>query len=217
MVSLVGPRETLRQLAAMEGGPVVSARIVPEQVDMSRRGVPQRVRAPISLPRDVSSNGAILRVSPSEVSVEFTLRRDTATITIASAPVQVLLPPPEAGRWEVRISPEDLFLRDIEVSGPAEFINQIRANEVRFVAVLALSSDDLERGITQKSAALATLRDGVISLPPSGVRIGVRNSTVRFEVVREEGVPGQGGQGGAGGLSSNGGAVRLSMPALAPQ
>lgn len=210
-VSIVGPRATIRQLAAMEGGPVLLARIVPEQVDMSRRGVAQRVRAPIGFPREMSINGGAVRVSPAEATVEFVLRRDTSTITIPSAPVQVLLPPPEAGRWEVRIMPEDLFLRDIEVSGPTEFINQVRANEVRLVAVLALSSDDLERRITKKSAALTTLRDGVITVPPSGARITVRSSNVRFEVVREE------GGGPAGGLSSRGGAVGISAPALSPQ
>lgn len=218
VVSIVGPRDALRQLASMEGGPVVSARIVPEQVDASRRGVSQRVRGPVGLPRDLASNGGSLRVSPPEVTVEFMLRRDTSTITVASAPVQVLLPPPEAGRWEVRIAPEDLFLRDIEVSGPTEFINQVRANEVRLVAVLALSSDDLERGLAQKNAALATLRDGVIALPPSGVRITVRNATVRFGVFREDGAPaapggagGPGVSGGSGGSASRGGGVSSTV------
>ncbi len=181
---LVLSRPIAEQLEAMDGGPFVLARIDPSQIDMSRRGLPQRVRATLSLPNGVTANGGTARISPPESIVEIVIRRDSATITVPSAPVQVLLPPTEAGRWEVRILPEDLFLREIEIVGPSEFVNQVRANDVRLVAVLSLSSDELERGITEKRASLATLRDGMIGQPPPGARIEAKDPVVRFEVIR---------------------------------
>jgi hypothetical protein len=66
----------------------------------------------------------------------------------------------------------------------------VRNNDVRLVAILSLSSDELERGITEKRASIATLRDGVIGQPPSGVRIEVRDPNVRFEIVRIGAAPG---------------------------
>ncbi len=181
---LVLSRPIAEQLEAFDGGAFVVARIDPSQIDTSRRGLPQRVRATVGLPNGVIANGGTARITPPETIVEIVIRRDTATITVPSAPVQVLLPPTEAGRWEVRILPEDLFLREIEIVGPSEFVNQVRSNDVRLVAVLSLSSDELERGITEKRASLATLRDGLIGQPPPGARIEARDPVVRFEIIR---------------------------------
>ncbi len=187
---LMVPRAVAEQMEALQGGPFVLARIEPSQIDTARRGTPQRVRATLNLPAGITLNGGTARFTPPEALVELIIRRDTATFTVPSAPVQVLLPPTEAGRWEVRILPEDLFLRDVEVIGSSEFVAQVRNNDVRLVAVLSLSSDELERGITEKRASVATLRDGVIGQPPSGVRIEVRDPSVRFEIVRIGGAPG---------------------------
>jgi hypothetical protein len=183
---LILSRPIAEQLEAIDDGAFVLARVDPAQIDMSRRGLPQRVRATLSLPNGITANGGTARITPPECIVEIVIRRDTATITVPSAPVQVLLPPTEAGRWEVRILPEDLFLREIEITGPSEFVNQVRATDVRLVAVLSLSSDELERGITEKRASLATLRDGMIGQPPPGARIEARDPLVRFEIVRRE-------------------------------
>jgi hypothetical protein len=181
---LVLSRPIADQLEALESGAFVLARVDPAQIDMSRRGLPQRVRATLGLPNGITANGGTARLTPPECIVEIVIRRDTATMTVPSAPVQVLLPPTEAGRWEVRILPEDLFLREIEITGPSEFVNQVRANDVRLVAVLSLSSDELERGVTEKRASLATLRDGMIGQPPPGARIEAKDPLVRFEIVR---------------------------------
>lgn len=189
-IDLMVPRAVAEQLEALQSGPFVLARVETSQIDTTRRGVPQRIRATLNLPPGVTLNGGISRFSPPESIVELIIRRDTSSFTVPSAPVQVLLPPTEAGRWEVRILPEDLFLRDVEVIGTSEFVSQVRNNDVRLVAVLSLSSDELERGITEKRASIATLRDGVISQPPSGVRIEVRDPGVRFEIVRLASEPG---------------------------
>lgn len=194
---LVLSRATAEQLEALEGGPFVLARVEPAQIDMSRRGIPQRIRATLTLPNGVSANGGASRIAPPEAMVELIVRRDTASTIVPAAPVQVLMPPTEAGRWEVRILPEDLFVRDIEVVGPSEFVNQIRANDVRLVAVLSLSSDELERGVSEKRASIATLRDGVIGQPPQGARVEARDPVVRFEVVARGGSPTQPGASGA--------------------
>jgi hypothetical protein len=187
---LMVPRAVAEQMEALQGGPFVLARVEPSQIDTARRGAPQRIRATLNLPAGVTLNGGTARFSPPEALVELIIRRDTSSFTVPSAPVQVLLPPTEAGRWEVRILPEDLFLRDVEVIGASEFVAQVRNNDVRLVAILSLSSDELERGITEKRASIATLRDGVIAQPPSGVRIEVRDPNVRFEIVRIGAAPG---------------------------
>lgn len=190
-------RTAAEQLQGLEGGAFLVARVDPGQVDNARRGLPQRVRAGLNLPPGVTTNGGTVRIVPAEAVVEIVIRRDTASLTVPAAPVQVLMPPTEAGRWEVRITPEDLFLRDIELVGPSEFINQVRTNEVRLVAVLSLSSDELERGVSEKRASIATLRDGVIGQPPQGARVEARDPVVRFEVVARGGPATQPGATGA--------------------
>lgn len=120
------------------------------------------------------------------VSLEFTVKDRNATAQFAAVPVQVLLPPIEAGVWRVQIESQDQFLT-LEATGPSETIERLQAADAPLIALLALSSDDLERGIASKEVSFGQLRAGVLAPLPESVKVSAAKSAVRFTVTRAVG------------------------------
>jgi len=122
-------------------------------------------------------------------TVELTIRNRNATQDVPLVPVQVVLPPIEVRRWVVRLNPEDEFT-SVTLTGPADVLQAIVDGTDRAVAVLALSSDDLEKGITQKDINVFLIRAGVLTPLPNAVQAAPAKRTVRFEVTPAEVAPG---------------------------
>ena len=178
-VRLRGPEEVLGELDASELE--VIARLDDGALDGLPAGVPQviqdvRLEAPAAL-RETWG----VTLSPASVDVRVQLRTRTRTHTIPRLPVQVVLPPPELGRWRITLSPEDTDLFDVVISGPSEAVERVVSGEVRPMAVLALSYEELERGIQSKAAQIVLL--------PEGVHARVEDPEVRLRIERVEGDP----------------------------
>lgn len=111
------------------------------------------------------------------VEVEFTIRGRSETETLRSVPVQVVLPPIEVGRWEVEVVSEDRFLT-ADVSGPSESVERLKNGSEAVIAVVALSSDDLQGRVESKEATFMVLKGGVFAARPelqiAGPKAGVR-------------------------------------------
>ncbi|MBL8745232.1 MAG: hypothetical protein JNK58_02630 [Phycisphaerae bacterium] len=116
----------------------------------------------------------------SSVDVEFTIRGRSATETLRSVPVQVVLPPVEVGRWEVEVDSDDRFL-SAEVSGPTEAVERLKNGSEAVIAVVALSSDDLQSQIDSKNVTFVVLRGGVFTLRPELQIVG-EQSSVRLKI-----------------------------------
>ena len=52
------------------------------------------------------------------------------------------------------------------------------------IAIVALSSDELEKGVESKEVAFGQLRSGVLSALPDSVRVAAPRTTVRLKVAR---------------------------------
>jgi len=120
------------------------------------------------------------------VSLEFTVKDRNASAQFSAVPVQVLLPPIEAGAWRVLIEPQDQFL-SLDVSGPSEVIERLQAAGAPIIALVALSSDDLEKGVTSKDVGFGQLRGGILSPLPDSAKFTSSKSTIRFSVTRTVG------------------------------
>ena len=53
------------------------------------------------------------------------------------------------------------MLRDIALSGPSDVMQRIRSGELRVIATVQLSSDELEQRITSKAPVILGLPDSV--------------------------------------------------------
>ncbi len=117
-------------------------------------------------------------------TIEFTIRSRSDTEKLASVPVQVVLPPVEVGRWIVEIETEDRFLA-AEASGPREAIDRIKSGTEAVIAIVALSSDELQARIPAKDATFAILRNGVITARPE-LAVTTAKSAVRLRIAPKD-------------------------------
>ncbi|MBL4810155.1 MAG: hypothetical protein JKY43_08905 [Phycisphaerales bacterium] len=116
-----------------------------------------------TIPFDSSSSppGWTPVLSPSRVDVRLTVRSLTQTTVIDRLPIQVLLAPGEVGRWIVALDPGSEDLVSIQISGPSDALASIADGSKVPAAILSLSFQDLERGISTKQVSLLGLPESV--------------------------------------------------------
>lgn len=175
-----GPRSAMDQLAALTGGPYVVARVRQGTAGNLPDGQTARVRSLLEPPQPIAPEN--IQIVPREAEVAFTIQSRSAMATLPSAPVQLIMPPAETGRFRVDINADDAFISNVTVSGPSELVEQVRGGQIRIVALLWLTSDELEKPIDSKMVSFGVLRDGQVVGPPQGLVIRAANATVRFTV-----------------------------------
>jgi hypothetical protein len=170
-----GPASVLARLEGREG----LVRLEADAIESLRPGVQERIaRLRVELPEDADRWGTVF--DPEYVDVQLTLRSRTQSYTLPPMPVQVQLAPGEIGRWLVTLEPGQQDLVGIEVTGPSNQIDRLRSGEVVPTAVVALTFDELERGIESKRAQISGLPAGVTIAPAAdlGVRLSIRRAEV---------------------------------------
>lgn len=133
----------------------------------------------------------ILRGKP---NVELLTRTATLTFTTQSgvrtdtlsAPVWTLTPSLEVGNWVVEIDSADQLLT-VKVTGPNAVMDRLRSTTSgdRLIAVLDLSSDELDAGIESKAVGFALLRNGAPIALPDTLKIEPAAPTVRFTITND--------------------------------
>lgn len=139
------------------------ARLDAKTLSQLEVNVPHQVDAAIELPEPLRGTGYTPSVS--RVKVTLTVRKQADTFTVPYAvPVLVQGPPTELGTYSVVFSEETRFLRDVALTGPSDVIDRIRKGEIKVVAYVPLTVDDLER---------AAGKDAVTSVPIISLPAGV--------------------------------------------
>ena len=100
-------------------------------------------------------------MDPSRVDIRLTVRSLTETTVIDRLPIQILLAPGEVGRWIVALDPGSEDLVSIQISGPSDALASIGDGSNVPSAILSLSFQDLERGISTKQVSLLGLPESV--------------------------------------------------------
>jgi hypothetical protein len=136
-------------------GPDALARLIPNRRELLTR---QEL-----LPPPVLAGLPGVRVEPPSVDVVLTIRARTETYTIPSVPVHVLLAGTEIDRWNVEVAEETRFVANVRAVGPGALIERLRSGELRVIAVVSLSFEELERAAAdgQFIAKEATLSDAL--------------------------------------------------------
>lgn len=117
-----------------------------------------------------------VRVEPRFAEVTLTVKSRAAETVIKSVPVHVRLAPGELSKWDIEIAEPDRAIVDVRVTGPVETIQQIESRTLAVVAVLALSFEELERGITSKEVSFGDL--------PTSLKFEAANRVVRVKITR---------------------------------
>jgi len=109
---------------------------------------------PLELPEALRSPRTQLMTRTADVTV--TVARRTATTTIERLPIEVRLSGLALRRFNVLLADDQLFVRDIELSGPASTIAAINAGDVAVTAGLRPTLDDLEQGVASLPVEIET-------------------------------------------------------------
>ncbi len=131
----------------------------------------------VELPPELAGKPHV-KVIPAAVDVGLTVKTKTASVKLNSVPVSLRIAPAEINNWRIEIPQSDLFLTDVTVNGPAEYVSQIANESVRLVAEVPLTFEELEKKITAKEVVF-------VDLPP-GVKVDVANRTVRLTITPRE-------------------------------
>lgn len=123
-------------------------------------------------PELVGSRG--VRITTPTARVSLTLRERTATELLPSVPVQIRVAPGQLARWQIIIPETDQYLRDVRITGPSEEIEKIRKGDLRIIAMVTLSAQELTAGITSKAATFSDL--------PTTLQFQVEDPIVALEI-----------------------------------
>ena len=157
---------------------VLIARPDAEVVRSLARGRRQTVPGvTLTLPPEITLPAAV-SLEPRTVDVSLTMRAQVRTITLRTVPVHVRLAPAELGMWDIEIPEQDRFITDVSCTGPFEGIAALEDRSVTLVATLAISFEELERGITSKDVVFLDLPQGVKAEAVSrNVRLTIKRRT----------------------------------------
>lgn len=153
VVSVMLPESLSERLGDRIG---VVARLDPDDLDRLTEDERHTMTATLSL-AGAMRDQRLITISPSTVDVSLVVRSRADRITLASVPVHLQLLPMDANEWRVTV--HDQFLTDVTVVGPVDIIERIRTNQLPVIALLSLSTDELERRITEKRATFRLLPD----------------------------------------------------------
>ncbi len=95
------------------------------------------------------------------VSVSLRLRSTLETLVIPTLPVQVMVAPDLAGKWEIELALADQDIRDVEVTGPAEIIEQIRNGDLTILPYVRLTWEELAPGTIERTVDFSGVQGNV--------------------------------------------------------
>lgn len=170
-VALVIPNRVREAFGARLNSLAVVATLPPSVLRAIPEGGPHKFDARLVLP-DVLEGEPAARIEPQSVSITFRVQSTTESLTIPSVPVWPMAPPTEINRWSIEVDP--ILLREVQLSGPSDVIQRIRSGDLRVIATVQLSSDELEQGITSKAPIIVGL--------PDSVRVESRLEPVRLTI-----------------------------------
>lgn len=178
-VRIFGPESVLGRLpsdavALARPSAAEQARLVPGRAD-------KIAAVQLLVPREIAGMDRFVRLEPSRVDVGLTVRSKISSIALTNVPVWILLPGLLSSQWDV--TADQTFFSDVQASGPSTVIEQLRRNELRVYAVVALTADELEQGIKSKEAVFTTMT------PASNLTFKSDSPIVKLTITRRPAEP----------------------------
>jgi hypothetical protein len=118
-------------------------------------------------------------VTPAAATVTITLRDQTDFVDLPTVSVQIRISPVALQEWEVDIPEDSRFLRNVRVTGPRDLIEQIKDGKLPIIAYIALTPEDLTRGVDSKDAVFTDLPNGQL-------KFETEDRTVKLVIRRRE-------------------------------
>jgi hypothetical protein len=148
----------------------LEATIDPQQLAALERGQVHTLTGQWRLPAALAAYAEDVTLPSTPPRITFTLESQLATTTVARVPVQISGVAEDLAAYDIRIEEADVYLKDVKLTGPIDQIRRIQAGteEVKIVAFVHLTSNDLALRVTRKPIGLWLLPPGVSVVPLEG-------------------------------------------------
>jgi YbbR domain-containing protein len=167
------------RLAEVMADGIVSLQLRPrEDVKTTKKAsVEVKVPADVMLPPLLQGHPYV-KLTPPEVELSFIIEKKEEAYTVPSVPVFFTGPPGELREFAVDIHEDDRLLKDVEVVGPADLVEQVR--RVAIKAHFSLDRDGLVAGVQKGEAAYPITFLNV----PQGLSVRSPKTAVRATIRR---------------------------------
>ncbi len=159
------PQVTVRLPQRLQGrlgaGVSVKALVDPAQLGRLNPGEPAQLTARIELPESLATQASVM-VTPTVVTVSFTVRSNMREVTLPTIPVHIMGPWKDHEEYIVEVAEADRFLENVTITADAALIDRIAAGDVKVFALVHISSTEKEQGIEAKPVTcfLALIPEG---------------------------------------------------------
>ena len=150
-----------RLLGRLGAGVSVKALVDPAQLGRLNPGEPAQLTARVELPESLATQESVT-VTPTTVTVSFTVRSNIREVTLPTIPVHIMGPWKDHEEYIVEVAEADRFLENVTITADAALIDRIAAGDVKVFALVHISSTEKEQGIEAKPVTcfLALIPDG---------------------------------------------------------
>ncbi len=159
------PQVTVRLPQRMQGrlgaGASVKALVDPAQLGRLNPGEPAQLTARVELPESLATQASVM-VTPTVVTVSFTVRSNMREVTLPTIPVHIMGPWKDHEEYIVEVAEADRFLEEVTITADPALIDRIAAGDVKVFALVHISSTEKEQGIEAKPVTcfLALIPEG---------------------------------------------------------
>ena len=138
-----------RLLGRLGAGVSVKALVDPAQLGRLNPGEPARLTARVELPEALATHESVT-VTPTAVTVSFTVRSNIKEVTLPTIPVHISGPWKDHEEYVVEVAEADRFLENVTITADAALVDRIAAGDVKVFALVHISSTEKEQGIEAK-------------------------------------------------------------------
>ncbi len=150
-VRIIAPETLISQTEASPDAVRAYAKLTRKQLAGIPEGIEQVIPGVPVVPSEVFSRSRHVTVEPTAVDVTFTIESQQGSVKL-EAPVPVWRFGQVLGEYRMALAADDQLLKDVQITGPRELIDRIRAKDptLRIVARLDLTGDDILPGTYSK-------------------------------------------------------------------
>ena len=140
----------------------------PDQLTVDQQ---HTARVRLTLPGYLSRHDATLETAYAKAT--FTIENLTDTVTLASIPIHLNATPLLLRRYQIKLSSDNMVVRDVKLTGPADEMTKIREKQIKVWAEIRPTMDEMSRGVTTATLYIHKPEDVQVVSPIQPVPITV--------------------------------------------
>jgi len=162
------PADLLKKLSEEDRRIIADPRL--DTAKIYKPGEPYTIDATLRMP-GIADSG-LVKFEPERVRLTFTVRTTQTEAVLTNIPVQIVLPPVDQNRYDIIIG--EPLIPELTITGPSDLIARYKSHELSLTGQAIFSSDELTRGITEKTVSFDHLPDAIkVNNPPIVLKVTI--------------------------------------------